>query len=133
MKHHYIGLLGQVITLFEDREKYDEEIIGNLNKKLKNMTQEEHDTITRLTDEVLETLHAVFKTGDAAGELAQKAAALHRQWVSFYWDSYSKEAHAGLMQMYVNDERFTVYYDKVQPGMAKFLRDAVFIYTGMKK
>lgn len=34
--------------------------------------------------------------------------------------------------MYVDDERFTAYYDNNQPGMAKFLRDAIFIYTGMK-
>jgi hypothetical protein len=35
--------------------------------------------------------------------------------------------------MYVDDERFTAYYDKEQPGTAAFLRDAVLIYTGMNK
>jgi|GEM_PF-2276927 DNA-binding transcriptional MerR regulator len=29
------------------------------------------------------------------------------------------------------DERFTAYYDKEQPGTAKFLRDAVHIYLGI--
>jgi hypothetical protein len=29
----------------------------------------------------------------------------------------------------VDDERFTAYYDKIQPGAAEFLRDAVHIYT----
>ncbi len=33
--------------------------------------------------------------------------------------------------MYVDDERFTAYYEK-QPGTAVFLRDAILIYTGMK-
>jgi hypothetical protein len=32
--------------------------------------------------------------------------------------------------MYVDDGRFTAYYDGEQPGTAKFLRDAVLIYTG---
>lgn len=32
--------------------------------------------------------------------------------------------------MYVDDERFTAYYNKDQPGAAKFLGDAVLIYTG---
>ena len=49
------------------------------------------------------------------------------------WDSYSKEAHVGVTQMYVDDERFTPYYDEKQPGTAAFLRDAVLVYTGMKK
>jgi hypothetical protein len=79
------------------------------------------------------TLADAFKTGDPAGELAQKAADLHKQWLTFYWNDYSKEAHAGLAQMYVDDERFTAYYDKEQPGTAEFLRDAILIYTGMKK
>jgi hypothetical protein len=35
--------------------------------------------------------------------------------------------------MYVDDERFRAHYDKEQPGGAEFLRDAVWIYTGMKK
>jgi len=38
-----------------------------------------------------------------------------------------------IAQMYVDDERFKAYYDKERPGMAEFLRDAILIYTGMKK
>jgi hypothetical protein len=68
-----------------------------------------------------------------ASELAQKAADLHREWLSYSWNSDSKEAHAGLAQMYVADEKFTKYYDKEQPGLALFLRDAIFIYTGIRK
>jgi hypothetical protein len=30
--------------------------------------------------------------------------------------------------MYVADERFTVYYEKIAPGCAALLRDAVAIY-----
>jgi hypothetical protein len=117
----------------EIREKYGDEAVDKSNAKLNNMTQEEYDEVTRLGDEVTKTLSAAFKTGDASGELAQKAADLHRQWLSFYWDSYSKEAHAGIAQMYVADERFKAYYDKEQPGTAEFLKDAVLIYTGMEK
>ena len=97
------------------------------------MTQEEYDAITKLAEEQMATLGLAFKTGDPAGELAQKAADLHKKWLTFYWDSYSKEAHAGLAQMYVDDERFRAHYDKEQPSTAEFLRDAILIYTGMKK
>ncbi|MEN6459931.1 MAG: MerR family transcriptional regulator [Syntrophomonas sp.] len=117
----------------EVREKYGDKAVNNSNNKLKNMTQEEYDKINELRNEIDETLHAAFQTGDPAGQLAQKAADLHRQWLSFYWDGYTKEAHAGLAQMYVDDERFKAYYDKKQPGTAEFLRDAVLIYTGMNK
>lgn len=117
----------------EIREKYGEETVNKSNLKVQNMTQEQYDEVTQLGNAVQETLAAAFKTGDPAGELAQKAADLHRQWLCYYWDSYTKEAHAGVAQMYVDDERFTAYYDAQQPGLAAFLRDAVHIYTGFKK
>jgi DNA-binding transcriptional MerR regulator len=116
----------------EIREKYGEATVEKSNRKLMNMTEEEYEKVTQLANEVNATLAEAFKTGDPAGELAQKAADLHKQWLTFYWSEYSKEAHAGLAQMYVDDERFTAYYDKDQPGTAEFLRDAVHIYTGMK-
>lgn len=115
----------------EIREKYGDETVNKSNAKLKNMTQAQHDEVTRLAEELYETLAEAFKQGDPAGELAQKAADLHKRWLTYYWNDYSKEAHAGLAQMYVDDERFTAHYDEKQPGTAKFLRDAILIYTGM--
>lgn len=117
----------------EIREKYGDEAVDRSNKILKGMTQEQYEEVTKLEKEIIETLLKAFKTEDPAGELAQKAADLHRQWLSFFWGQYTKEAHAGVAQMYVDDERFTAYYDKHQPGLAAFLRDAVLIYTGTNK
>ncbi|MFJ5716246.1 MerR family transcriptional regulator [Neobacillus sp. NPDC093127] len=117
----------------EIRQKYGNDTVDKSNAKLQNMTQEQHDEVTALGEQITVTLAEAFKTGDPAGELAQKAAELHKQWLCYYWNEYSKEAHAGLAQMYVDDERFTAYYDKEQPGTAEFLREAIHIYTGMKK
>ena len=116
----------------EAREKYGEDAVNKSNAKVKGMSKEQYEDITRLENEVMETLGAAFITGDPAGELAQKATELHKQWLTFYWDDYSKDAHAGIAQMYVDDERFKAYYDKKQPGTAEFLRDAVLFYTQKK-
>ncbi|MGI6097213.1 MAG: MerR family transcriptional regulator [Dethiobacteria bacterium] len=116
----------------EIRGKYGEQAVNESNKKIKSMSPEEYKEAKRLENEVLETLHAAYKTGDPASELAQKAADLHRQWLTFYWSAYSKEAHAGLAQMYVSDQRFRAYYDREQPGLAAFLKDAIWIYTGIE-
>ncbi|MEH7389479.1 MerR family transcriptional regulator [Bacillus sp. JJ1503] len=116
----------------EMREKYGNDTIDQSNAKLMNMTEEDYEKVTNLANEVTATLAAAFAIGDPAGDLAQKAADLHKQWLCYYWKEYSKEAHAGLAQMYVDDERFTAYYDKEQPGTAEFLRDAIYIYTGIK-
>jgi len=115
----------------EIREKYGNEQVDHSNQIIKNMTEEQHTEIEKLGAKVISVLEEAFATGDPAGQLAQKAADLHRQWLSFYWGSYTKEAHAGVAQMYVDDERFTAYYDKNQPGAAVFLRDAILIYTNV--
>ncbi|EGD48695.1 transcriptional regulator, MerR family [Ruminiclostridium papyrosolvens DSM 2782] len=116
----------------EIREKYGEEFVNKSYDKFKGMSEEQYKEFEELTALVRETLNLAFETGDPAGELAQKAADLHRQWLSFSWPRYSGEAHAGLAQMYVDDERFRAYYDREQPGMAEFLRDAILVYTGKK-
>ncbi|MBN2981386.1 MULTISPECIES: MerR family transcriptional regulator [Cohnella] len=117
----------------EVRAKYGDETVDQSNQKLMNMTPEQHEEVTRLAAEVQTTLAEAFRTGDPAGELAQKAADLHKRWLTYYWSGYSKEAHAGVAQMYVDDERFKAYYDEKQPGTAEFLRDAILVYTGIGK
>ena len=114
----------------EIREKYGDDTINQSNQKLKGMTEEQYAAIQQLEEEMFETLLQAMEHGDPASVLAQKSADLHREWLSFYWNSYSKEAHAGVAQLYVDDERFTEYYDKRHPGLAAFLRDAVHVYTG---
>ncbi|MDD4835247.1 MAG: TipAS antibiotic-recognition domain-containing protein, partial [Lutispora sp.] len=113
--------------------KYGDDMVNESNNKIKGMTEEQYREWQKLCEDVTHTLKVAYATGNPAGELAQKAADLHRQWLNYSWGSYTKEAHAGLAQMYVDDERFTAYYDKEQPGTAVFLRDAILIYTGMKK
>lgn len=117
----------------EIREKYGEETINASKAKMMNLTQEQYDSFTKLENKLNQMLIKAMETGDPASELAQKTADLHKQWLTFTWSQYSKEAHAGVTQMYVEDERFSAYYDQIKLGSAKFLRDAVQIYTGMIK
>jgi len=117
----------------EIREKYGKDTIKKSNAKVMNMTEKQYDEVTKLASQLTITLAEAFKNGNPSSDIAQEAADLHKKWLTYYWSEYSKEAHAGLAQMYVDDERFTAHYDKEQPGTAVFLRDAVLIYTGMKK
>lgn len=113
----------------EVREKYGDDFVDKSNTKFNGLSQEEFEKVNNLAEEIIETLKEAFKTGNPGGELGQKAAKLHKEWLCYYWPSYRKEAHAGLAQMYVADERFKAYYDKEQEGIAEFLRDAIVIFT----
>ena len=113
----------------EIRAKYGEEAVEQSYNRVKNMTLEEQAKINKLWDEILQKLESAFEKGDPASSLAQEAVDLHRQWLSFYWGWYSKEAHINMGNMYVEDERFKQNYDSKKPGTAEFLRDAINIYA----
>lgn len=112
----------------EIRAKYGEEAVKASNAKVMGLTKDQYEETEKLSAEIAETLRAAYEQGDPTSELAQKACALHKKWLCYFWTSYSKEAHAGLGQMYVDDPRFTAYYDTIAPGCAVFLRDALQIY-----
>jgi len=114
----------------EIRGKYGDAVVDATTAKLKGLTQEQYDEGERLRIAYEEKLKAAFDTGSPESELAQSACDLHRQWLCVYYPDYSKEYHIGLADMYVADERFKAHYEKIMPGCAEFLRDAIKIYCG---
>ncbi len=78
-----------------------------------------------MSKEFNEALKTALRSGDPAGPLAQKACALHGEWLGYFWKKYSKQAHLGLAQTYVDDPRFSQYYDGVAEGGAEFLLEAM--------
>jgi len=114
----------------EIREKYGNETVDASNAKLMNMTEQQYQAMQQLEQQMFERLAEAMKLGDAASDIAMEVAELHKRWLNFTWKEYSKEAHAGLAQMYIADERFTAYYDeRGETGAAQFLHDAIIAYT----
>lgn len=113
----------------EVREKYGDEVVDASNAKLMGLSEEEYAEQEKVATEILESLAAAVGKEDPQGAAGQRIAELHRKWLSYFWPTYSKEAHAGLAEMYVADERFTAYYDQHKEGSAQFLRDAIVAYA----
>lgn len=112
----------------EVREKYGSETVDASNARLMGLTEEQYAKAEGLSKEFNQALKAALRTGDPAGPLAQNACALHRDWLLFFWKDYSREAHLGLAQTYVDDPRFRQYYDGIAPGGAEFLLEAMKVY-----
>jgi DNA-binding transcriptional MerR regulator len=109
----------------EARELYGDAAVDESNAKLMGMTPAQYARMGTLSAEVNEALKTAMQTGDPTGEEARRLCELHKQWLMCTWTRYSAAAHRGLAQMYVDDERFTAYYDSIAPGAAMFLRDAL--------
>jgi MerR family transcriptional regulator, thiopeptide resistance regulator len=86
----------------------------------------EWEAIKRESEAISLRLRDLMLQGVAPGDPAVQAAVEdHRQHISRWFYPCSKEAHHGLAKMYVEDARFTATLDKVAPGFAKFLSDAI--------
>jgi len=112
----------------EIREKHGDKAMDDANAHVKGMTQEQYVESERLRLAIEDALKTALETGNPAGEAAQNACDLHRQWLSVFYPSYTKEYHISMGEMYATDERFKAYYDKIVSGCAAFLRDAINIY-----
>lgn len=111
----------------EVRERWGDAAADESNRRLKGKSQADFEAQQALAVQVNETLGQAMAQGDPRGPLARQAVERHKRWLDG-WGDYSPEAHVGLGEMYVEDERFAAYYDQVGPGAAQFLRDAIRAY-----
>lgn len=112
----------------EIREKYGDDIINASNAKVMGLTAEQYERVQELSRLINDSLKVAYEQGDPSSELAQKVCALHKEWLGYFWNFYSKEAHISLVQTYVDDPRFKKYYDAIAVGCAEFLLEAMKIY-----
>lgn len=114
----------------EARQKYGDAAVDEVNARVAGMTEEQWNQAERLRLDIDDALRAAMDAGDPGSEQARRLCDLHRQWLVLYWGEqrYSKGAHLGMGQMYVADERFRAYYDRVREGAAAFLLQALERY-----
>ena len=110
----------------EVRQRYGDEEIDASNQKMLNMSQEDWEHFKTLEKEIKESLKNGVLSGIASeSEEAKKIVLLHKEWLKMTWKKYTKEAHKGIANAYVADERFRMYYDEEVEGCAKLLKAAI--------
>ena len=62
---------------------------------------------------------------------AQQAVADWQKHISFFYNC-TDEILLGLGTMYMQDERFKAFYDRIDPGLAEFKFEAIKIYCAAR-
>jgi DNA-binding transcriptional MerR regulator len=95
-------------------------------RRTKQYGKPEWEAIRRESEAIYARLRDLMKQGAAGADPAVQAAVEdHRQHLERWFYPCSRQMHHGLGEMYVADVRFTANLDKVAPGFARFLRDAI--------
>jgi MerR family transcriptional regulator, thiopeptide resistance regulator len=74
------------------------------------------------TDALVAAMHA-GKPADSPE--AMGGAEAHRRQISDWFYDCTNEIHVGLAEMYLADPRFTATYEKIAPGLAQYVHDAI--------
>ena len=108
----------------EVRERYGRRIAEDSRKRMAGMSEEDWKQMQEQETGYQAALKRAIEKNDPEGEDAREACRLHKAWLLHYWtpEMLTEQAHIGLAEMYVQDERFTAYYEKIAPGCAEFFR-----------
>jgi DNA-binding transcriptional MerR regulator len=94
-------------------------------QRVSKFTKQDWVDIKADVDNLLADLAAAKRDGVEPGSAAaNELAARHRASIERYYDC-DDEMHRCLAEMYLADERFTRYYDDVEPGLAQFVHDII--------
>jgi DNA-binding transcriptional MerR regulator len=116
----------------EDYEREAEERWGDTEawaqsqRRTSAYTKEDWVRIKEEADDVQRRFAEAMRTGlPAASDQAMAIAEEHRQHISRWFYDCPPGMHAGLGRMYVEDERFAATYERIAPGLAQYVSDAV--------
>ena len=95
-------------------------------RRVSSYTKDDWLRIKEEGADVERRLAAALASGAPAdSEEAMDAAEAHRLQIDRWFYETSYEMHRGLGDMYIADPRFTEHYEKVAPGLAQYVRDAI--------
>jgi DNA-binding transcriptional MerR regulator len=100
-------------------------------RRTKTYGKAEWEQIRRDWEAIYARLAELMREGAAPGDPRCKGVVeAHRAHIDRWFYPCSVEMHAGLAELYVSDPRFTANLDKVAPGFAQYLHDAIVATRG---
>ena len=110
----------------EAMQKYDPDLVRASNRKWKMLSEEEKQRIAEEGNQIYADMAAAMPGG--AGSVQAQAGVEHwRKHLNYFWTP-NPEQLLGLADLYNDDLRFKTNIDKVAPGLAKFMREAIKVY-----
>ena len=111
----------------EAKQKWGEtEAYQESQRRTKRYGKAEWEAIQRESAAIYERFAELMREGAAADDARVRGVVeAHRAHIDRWFYPVSRAMHVGLAEMYVADPRFTANIDKVAPGLAAFVRDAI--------
>lgn len=112
----------------EARAKYGEsEAYKESEKRTSQYSKEQWEGVAEKGNELFQKIAERMEFGPSDSAVQQMIGA-YRQFITDSFYTCTLEIFQGLGELYISDERFTANIDRVKPGLARFLNEAIRIY-----
>jgi len=108
-------------------EIYDPETVKSSYKKWNSYTTADKQRIGEEGNAVYQGFLDAMPKGSASPEV-QACVDSWRRHMEYFWSPQDAQL-LGLADLYNNDPRFKANFDRIDPGLAEFVREAVRIYV----
>lgn len=120
----------------EQAERLAEEAAGRWgdgvresHARVKGWSEERWAAVQREGAEASTRLADLMRNGVAADDPRTiEATEAHYRWIRHFWTP-DRESYTGLGRLYADEPRFATHYERIQPGLAVYLRDAIAAYA----
>ena len=116
----------QEIYAKEAAERWDPELVKQSQAKWKGSSKAEQEKIKAEGEAIYKEI-AMLMERPVNDPLVQAQMHQWHQNLRFFYEP-SIEILRGLGQMYVDDSRFKANFDKLDPGLANYLKEAIHVY-----
>jgi len=90
-------------------------------------TKDDWIAIKAEADASINGFTSALRAGEpATGTVAMDLAEAHRQHISRWFYDCDYQMHRGLADIYTSDDRYIAAYDEIEPGLALYVRDAMY-------
>ena len=116
----------------EAAARWGKEHVDESYRRTANYTQADWAKLREEMHQIGVDMAAGMDHGDPGAPEAQAAVARWHAFINERFYDCSLEVFRGLGDLYVDDGRFTATYEKIRPGLAQFLREAMHRYCDRK-
>jgi DNA-binding transcriptional MerR regulator len=111
----------------EAKDRWGADSVTESENRLKKLGRKGFELVKQQGIEITQNLASFMDKHPGHPDVQDCIAQYHKYLGNFY--EVSKERLLGLGNLYVDDPRFTAYYDKFKPGLAVFVKKAIEYYV----
>lgn len=113
----------------EVREKYPKHVVDECNAKTSLYNKQDWQRIMEEQNSIFRKFASHLEQGvDSNEQQVQELVGVFQKHISDCFYTCDNECLLGLGRLYTCDERFTAFYEKISPGLAQYIQQAIQIY-----